>query len=150
MSTETERIAEQLRLLNEGKAWLGPSLREILAGIDEHQARKKPIENGHSIWELVLHLTAWFRIARQRFTATETRDCRNAEDWPVPSGPWQSALDALQSEIKSFQQDILALSEARLDQSAPATEPQTFYVLLHGVIQHAAYHAGQIALLKKL
>jgi len=37
---------------------------------------------------------------------------------------------------------------ARLEEITPGTSYSN-YVLLHGVIQHDLYHAGQIALLKK-
>jgi hypothetical protein len=54
----------------------------------------------------------------------------------------ETEVDALENAVRSFPDD-------RLAQMAPADEPQTFYVLLHGAIQHSAYHAGQIMLLKR-
>ena len=65
-------------------------------------------------------------------------------------GAWQDAVKALEVETWALEQAILGFPEERLDYRAPASEPQTFYVLLHGVIQHSAYHAGQIALLKRV
>jgi nicotinate-nucleotide pyrophosphorylase (carboxylating) len=41
------------------------------------------------------------------------------------------------------------LEDAYLDKAVPGKN-YTFYVLLHGIVQHDLYHAGQIALLKKL
>jgi hypothetical protein len=64
-------------------------------------------------------------------------------------GRWEGARSALAVETTDLEQAILEFSEERLDEQAPASQPQTFYVLLHGVIQHLAYHGGQIALLKK-
>jgi hypothetical protein len=64
-------------------------------------------------------------------------------------GTWQDAVFSLARETTALEQAILAFPDERLEESAPAAEAQTFYVLLHGVIQHSAYHAGQIALLKK-
>ncbi|MGH8163979.1 MAG: hypothetical protein ACREP1_06565, partial [Rhodanobacteraceae bacterium] len=71
---ETARIADQLRRVYEGHAWLGPSLKELLSGIDEAHAARRPIPHVHTIWELVLHITAWMRIGRDRLSATKTRD----------------------------------------------------------------------------
>ncbi len=31
----------------------------------------------------------------------------------------------------------------------PDEDPTSFYIMLHGLAQHDAYHAGQIAMLKK-
>jgi hypothetical protein len=39
---------------------------------------------------------------------------------------------------------MLDFPPERLDHIAPAAELQTFYLLLHGVIQHPAYHAASL------
>jgi uncharacterized damage-inducible protein DinB len=148
-ATETVRIADQLRRVYEGNAWLGPSLKELLSGIDETHAARQPIPRAHSIWELVLHITAWMRIARERLSADKLRDHNDEENWPSATGPWKAALTGLDQEARDLERAILSFPPDRLKELAPATEPQTYYVLLHGVVQHAAYHAGQIALLKK-
>ncbi len=146
---ETARIAEQLRRVCEGPAWLGPSLKEILSEVTEKGASQRPIPLAHTIWELVLHISAWMRIARERLAATKTRDHTDEENWPPMHGSWQDTLALLEQEYRALEYAILSFPEDRLDEPAPATEPQTFYILLHGVVQHTAYHAGQIALLKK-
>ncbi|MDQ2773911.1 MAG: DinB family protein [Acidobacteriota bacterium] len=148
--TETERIARQLRLFYEGPSWLGPPLKELLSDIGEEHARRRGLTDAHTIWDLVLHIAGWLRIARERLSATHTRDMDAAEDWPPMADSWNDALSSLETETDALEQAILKFPEERLQESAPATEAQTFYVLLHGVIQHSAYHAGQIALLKKL
>lgn len=149
LASEARRIADQLRRLYEGPAWLGPALKPILSDVTQERAARRPIGNAHTIWELVLHLAAWMRIARERLTATQTRDHTEDENWPQPVGSWQDALAALERQERELEQAILLFSDARLNEPAPATEPQTFYELLHGVVQHTAYHAGQIALLMK-
>jgi uncharacterized damage-inducible protein DinB len=146
---ETERIADQLRRMYDGPAWHGPALRELLDGINEQQAGARPIPNAHSIWELVLHITAWIRIARERLSATQTRDHTAEENWPRVSRSWPDALVVLDYEFQALQRAMLSFPDGRLNDPAPASEPQTFYILLHGVIQHIAYHGGQIALLRK-
>lgn len=146
---ETERIADQLRRIYEGPAWHGPALKELLDGITEPQAAARPIPNAHSIWKLVLHTTAWMRIARERLSATQTRDPTAEENWPRVTGSWPDTLAALDCEYGDLDSAIRSFPGERLNDPAPANEPQSFYVLLHGVVQHIAYHAGQIALLRK-
>ena len=146
--TEPARIAEQLRRMYHGPAWHGPALKELLDGVAEGQAASRPLPNAHSIWELVLHITAWVRIGCERLSAAETRDASEAENWPEVTGSWQDALAALDLENREFERAIRAFPEDRLNDPAPGTEPQTYYILLHGVVQHIAYHAGQIGLLK--
>lgn len=148
-TTETARIADQLRRLYAGPSWLGPALKAILSDIDEVRAHQRTVPGMHTIGELVLHLTAWCRIARERLSATRDRDADAAEDWPPDDGSWKDSLAALDAEVYALEAAIRGLSDQRLPQRAPAKEEQTFYQLLHGVVQHAAYHAGQITLLKK-
>jgi hypothetical protein len=63
---------------------------------------------------------------------------------------WADTISRFEEEARSLEQAILAFPGHRLNEQAPAAEPQTFYVLLHGAVQHNLYHAGQIALLKKM
>jgi uncharacterized damage-inducible protein DinB len=148
-ASEIARIADQLRRVYEGPAWLGPALTAILSDVTQEQAADRRIANAHTIWELVLHIAAWMRIARERLTATQTRDHTEDENWPAMAGSWQEALAVLEREERQLEQAILRFPDERLNEPAPATEPQSFYELLHGVVQHTAYHAGQIVLLKK-
>ena len=149
LTQETDRIADQLRLFYFGPSWLGPSLKEILIDVDEERARSRPLPTTHTIWELVLHIAAWLRISRERLSATSIRDPDEQENWPDMTGSWQDAIKSLEAETCNLEQAIRGFPEERLEEKAPASEAQTFYVLLHGVIQHSAYHAGQVALLKK-
>jgi DinB superfamily len=77
------------------------------------------------------------------------RDIPDEEDWPVPSGSWRDALEKLEVEVNALEQAILRFPDERLQEPAPAKELQTFYILLHGVVQHTLYHAGQIIVLNK-
>ncbi len=147
--TEIERIADQLRRVYEGPSWLGPAIKELISNVDEGCARRRTLAGAHTIWELVLHMAAWLRIAQERLSAIEVRDAEPAENWPPMAGSWEGAKSSLEAELHALGQAILEFPDDRLDERAPAIEAQTFYQLLHGVIQHSAYHAGQIAVLKK-
>jgi uncharacterized damage-inducible protein DinB len=148
-STEVSRIADQLHRAYRGAAWHGPSLKAILTDVTEDRAATRPASGAHSIWEIVLHITAWLRIGRERLTAPEARTVSDEEDWPEPGRSWTETLAALETEERALEEAILHFPEERLQERAPAAEPQTFYVLLHGVVQHTLYHAGQIMVLNK-
>ena len=69
MDQSTGVMASVLKQLNEthaGDPWYGSSRTRVLAGITAHDAAAHPIANGHSIWELVLHMTAWTRETTRR------------------------------------------------------------------------------------
>ena len=63
--SEIARIVDQLQREHSGDPWHGSPMMTILDGIDATRAARKPIAGGHSIWELVLHVTGWKReVAR--------------------------------------------------------------------------------------
>src|SRR5438270_4731017 len=65
MNSESLRIADQLHRAFEGDAWHGPCLRELLSGVTAKQAWTHPLPQGHSIWELVLHIDIYVRAAAE-------------------------------------------------------------------------------------
>jgi uncharacterized damage-inducible protein DinB len=147
--SETARIADQLHRSYAGKAWHGPSLSELLADVTQEQASRRPDNGGHTIWELVLHVTAWMRIARERLGSKSVRQVADEENWPPVTGVWADAVAELHREARALEEATLVFPDDKLNRRAPAVEPQSYYGLLHGVIQHNIYHAGQIAILKK-
>jgi uncharacterized damage-inducible protein DinB len=151
--TEIERILDQLKRAYEGNAWHGPSVREALAGITAEQAHARPLQNAHSIWELVHHIAVWENVGRRRLEGDRAEiDISSPADWPPAdddSEPaWEQAKAALDRGHEALRQAIAGLEESRLNE--PILEGMsTVYVTVHGVIQHDLYHAGQISMLKK-
>lgn len=150
--TEMKRIDDQLRRAYEGEAWHGPSIREVLAGVTAEQAGARPIPGAHTIWELVHHVIAWQEIVRRRLEEEPAREVSEAEDWPPVDeqgeAAWQAALERLDTMHRRLRVTVAGFPEARLEDPVAGAD-YTYYFLLHGLIQHDLYHAGQIALLKK-
>ena len=154
--SETARIADQLRRAFSGVAWHGDSLLEILSGITAAQATARPVKRAHSIWELVLHITAWDNAVRRRLTG-EAVDLSDEQNFPSvmdPSeGAWRRAVEQAKRVHDELIEAVTAFPDQRLSEKVPGknSEPDgyNFYFMLHGVVQHELYHAGQIALLKK-
>jgi len=149
---ETTRIGEQLKRAFEGNAWHGPSLTEILDGVTAIEASRRPFSQTHNIWEIVLHLSTWHRVVRERLEGKVIIDLTADQDWPPVKDntdpAWKIALEALHAGQRILRDKILNLDDTRL-QDTVAGMDYSVYVMLHGVIQHDLYHAGQIALLKK-
>lgn len=150
--SEIKRIQSQLRRAFEGQAWHGPSVRELLADVTAEQATARPLPRSHNIWEIVLHIAAWERVVRRRLEGEITGDLPGEEDWPPvrdqAAEAWQQALQALERGHQELREAIALLDEVQLAELAPGMN-YSIYFMLHGVIQHDLYHAGQIALLKK-
>lgn len=149
MSSEIEHILDQLQRSYTAHAWHGPAVLEVLAGVGPELARKRPIRSAHSILEIVVHMAAWKDIVRRRLDG-EKFDVTPELDWPQPeagAGVWENALASLDRAHARLRESIARYDAAQLEQ--PPAGGSTAYVLMHGIIQHDLYHAGQIALLKK-
>jgi uncharacterized damage-inducible protein DinB len=149
--SEIRRILDQITRAHERMAWHGPALREVLDGVTAGTAAARPMPAAHSIWEIVLHLATWESVVRRRLRG-ERFEPGPAEDWPAvgetDTRAWEAALRALFAGNLALREAIARYDEARLD-LAPDGGQQSAYVLMHGAIQHALYHAGQIAILRK-
>ena len=156
--SEVARIIDELEREHGGDPWHGSPLRDLLHGIDAAQAARRPLPGGHSIWELVLHVTGWKREAAKRVAGGAASE-PEAGDWPAVGDPttprWKKAVADLESAHRDLIAAIAALPEEKLlaptndQRDRPLGAGVSYYVLLHGIVQHDVYHAGQIALLKK-
>jgi uncharacterized damage-inducible protein DinB len=155
LMSEAARIADQLRRAFDGEAWHGDSVFEILNGVTAAQAAAHPIKNAHSVWELVLHIAAWDGAVLRRMGGVAVT-LSDAENFPevkdASNAAWRGALAQVRRVHEDLVKTVAALPDSRLDEVVPGKKGAhyTFYYMLHGVVQHELYHAGQIALLKKM
>ena len=141
----------------DGDPWHGSSLLALLDDVDAESAAARPVEGGHTILELVLHMAAWTReVARRLRGATPAVPPEG--DWPTPAPgarAWQEARDGL----AAAQADVLAALASCPDERLTAIVGQTrdpsvgsgltYAAMASGLAQHHAYHGGQVALLKR-
>ena len=149
--SEIDRIYDQLGRAFAGKAWHGPALWELLSEVSAERARARPLDGAHSIWDIVLHLTAWKHTVRRRL-AGEAVELTPAQDWPhIPDtseAAWKRALARLEEQHEKLLWEISVLKDGCLRDLVPGKD-YNVYFMLHGSIQHDLYHAGQIALLMR-
>jgi uncharacterized damage-inducible protein DinB len=149
---ETTRIADQLRRSQQGGAWHGPALSELLKEVDAAIALRRPAPGAHNIWELLLHITAWQTATTGAVQGKTMPNLNEKEDWPAIGGSdheWRDAVQRLERSNQELVAALTAFPDQRLGDQVPGRE-YSFYFLLHGLTQHNLYHAGQVALLKKL
>ncbi len=149
---ERSRIADQLKRAFEGDAWHGPAVLEVLEDVNARAAASKPVSGAHSIWELVLHIAAWDGAIRRRMEG-QALQLSPEQDFPpvkdTGDAAWRAALEQLKQRHAELIQGVLSMPDHRLTSQVPGKD-YDFYHMLHGAAQHELYHAGQIALLKKV
>ena len=155
---EISRITQLLEAEHAGDPWHGSPLASILEGITHPQAAARPIPESHSIWELVLHVAAWKNEVRRRLAGGAAAEPLEG-DWPAVGDAtperWGEAREHLELAHRLLVSAIKAFPEADLYTPSKDTRDHalgfgvSYYELLHGLVQHDTYHAGQIALLKK-
>jgi len=148
MENEIKNIHKLLQRTFEKNAWHGPAVKEVLENITPEQSRKR-LPDSHSIIELVAHMTAWrvFLIKKLQgdsaYKVTEEMNFPAAADWPM-------ALEELDKSQMKLLETVMAFDHTKLHEVVPhGTYNYSYYSLLHGIIHHDLYHAGQIALIKK-
>ena len=150
---EARRIRFMLRAVYRGPAWHGPAIRDLLEGVSAETAAAHPIDGSHSIWQLVLHMTYWRTVAAGALAGGPVDENPPHElDWPAvdDTGPeaWQRTLDGLEASQQALLAALADLADEGLEENV-AGRDYSLYFLVHGIVQHDVYHAGQIALLKK-
>jgi uncharacterized damage-inducible protein DinB len=147
-----EQVVDTLERAYKTNAWHGPALLETLEGVNHEIAAARPIPGSHSIWELVIHLTAWKDVVRKRLSSTVPILPTDSEDWPplpaLTSANWTTTLERLDRAQQQIVDAIRALAPSSFDDIVPGKDYSVFVMLL-GVAQHDDYHGGQISLLKK-
>ena len=132
--------------------WHGPALADLVGDVSADDAAAHPVPSAHSIWELVLHITAWTEIVRERLVSTSAVEATAEQDWPPVNDQsaeaWREAVERMKAAHRELAADVAALDDSRLIGRVPGRE-HNMLAMVHGVIEHDAYHGGQIAVLKR-
>jgi uncharacterized damage-inducible protein DinB len=152
-------IRDELRRSVHGPAWHGPALLELLDGVTASDAGHRPVAGAHTIAELVLHAVAWTEEVERRLGGAEAALPARG-DWPeVPvldAEGWASLREELRVAAGRLDETLAKLAPERLRDrvGGPAHDPPLgsgvrLDAMLRGLVQHNAYHGGQVALLKR-
>jgi uncharacterized damage-inducible protein DinB len=142
---ENQRIADSYRAATIRGAWYGPSLAELLAGISPEVAATAPLPEAHSVSALLQHLLLWNERIRNTSDNHPMPRWEAEKEWAEPPIPWNELVprwnqsrDLLEEQIRNFPAEDLA------KQVAGRSYP--YETMFHGIVQHAIYHSGQIAM----
>lgn len=150
---EASNIVEELKHIHHSEgAWHGPGLWKILAGIHSDAALARPLADYGSIWEIVLHISKWEEVFCVRLEG-HPMELPIEGDWPAigeeSEDAWQNALNFLDETHDRLIRIVSELEDSDLEKTVTGKDYSVSF-MLHGIVRHHVYHAGQIALLKRL
>ncbi|MGC4055204.1 MAG: DinB family protein [Paludibaculum sp.] len=119
MTLDVEIMADQIRRAFRGPSWHGPSVLEVLAGISAEDAAARPIPDAHSILEIVLHMTAGYRLVLRRIRGEQAQYSLE-EGWPpapaLSSEAWLEIQRTLEELNQQLQSAVRTFPSERLSQ----------------------------------
>lgn len=143
------------RILDEGYgtgAWYGSDLRTAVSDVTAAQAFTRPAKGRHNVAEVALHAAFWANEATSRLTGAPRADFPlEGEDWfdvkDEKTLSWKKIVATLDAAQQRLSQAVAEVASGA--RTSPLGEAERFDLVI-GISEHAAYHAGQIQLLKKL
>lgn len=132
------------------------SLKAALKGLKAGPAAWLPGPGMNTIRQIVNHVAFWKEIGARRLEGETIPGWQidNDATFGEPGDPedeagWQQAVAGLEEAHRRLERALAALSDADLERPIPG-EQRTWAQMLAGLVEHDAYHAGQIVVLRRL
>jgi len=149
---ESQRIITLFEDLYSGSPWLDVNIMGTLEILTGEQAAKRVIGNVNTIWEIVNHLISWRMTLLERLQGNDVPSPENNYFLPVTdhsSTAWKNTLNQFAISQEKWIQFLQGIKVNDLEMILQGNS-FTKYELIHGTLQHDAYHLGQIRILAKL
>ena len=100
-----------------------------------------------------MHTAAWDRVVCERMQGGKTTELPPEQNFPTVTDTsetaWKKTLKDLDKQHRELEAAMRKFPDAKLNRNLGGGD-YSYYVTMHGAVQHDLYHAGQIAILKKL
>lgn len=148
--SEVKFLRDQIETTYKGDSWHGPNLMNTLKGIDHKQAMKRPLGHRHTIWELTDHTSFWMEEVWKAVKNMEATELDPEHNWPemgATEEEWRQSVVRLEAAVNMVLDALAMWRDEQLYEEVPGRD-YTFKQMLHGMVHHNLYHAGQINLLR--
>jgi uncharacterized damage-inducible protein DinB len=145
VNEQIQRIADSYRAATIKGAWYGPSLAQLLAKISPELATKPPVPGAHSISALLQHLLLWNERIRNTSDSHPMPRWEEEKEWAEPPIPWTELVARWNQSRDLLEETIRNFPVADLVKQVPGRN-YPYETMLHGIVEHAIYHSGQIAM----
>jgi uncharacterized damage-inducible protein DinB len=149
---EAKRIKKLFEDLYDGSPWIDVTIMDTLKSISAQRAAKKIAPGRNSVWQIVNHIIAWRENVLLRVQGNIIITPNNnyfIEIDNVSEAEWQKTLERLANSQDQWIRFLENFDESKFETIYPSNK-MSYYEHIHGILQHDAYHLGQIVLLSKL
>lgn len=149
-----QAYSDQLQRLYGGENWLDETYLSKLGIVDEQTAFKIPFPGAHSIAAIVWHCIYWRSVLIKRLEGHHNYRDETVADLnflPIPELQkmgWKKLLNELDRTQKTLIKHMNSKDDEFLDSGF--TTGYSFRYFIEGIIEHDAYHLGQIGLVYKM
>ena len=148
---ETERVSKLFEDLYNGHPWIDVTILPNLKKLTAKQAAKRIYSDWNTIWEIVNHIISWRETVLLRIQGKNIKSPSHNFFVEVPdTSPeaWNSTLDRLEVSQSFWISFLKNFNENDFD-TVYKPNKLTYYEHIHGILQHDAYHLGQIVIMMK-
>jgi hypothetical protein len=148
----TKQIAKHFRDVHFGGNWTCSNLKDNLADVTWQEATTQ-VYSLNTIATLVYHISYFVGavIPVLQKEPLNAHDKYSFDHPPIHSQQdWKKMLNKVWSDAEKLALLIEQLPEEKLWENFSEEKYGTYYRNLHGIIEHAHYHLGQIAVVKKI
>jgi uncharacterized damage-inducible protein DinB len=153
MSNDKNLRNHVINLLQGGHAYA--TFDTIVKNFPFEMTGKKPKGFDHSAWQLLEHIriTQW-DIVEFSISADHISPKWPEEYWPKENAPageknWHNSVKAIKTDLKKMQ-DLVTNPKTDLFAKIPHGTGQTILREALLIVDHSAYHLGQIVMLRKI
>jgi len=109
------------------------------------------LNSSHSLVEIVLHMTIWrqyvVRLMKGDHSLANDQETTFPRVTQLDEYSWSNALVSLGQSQETLLRLWKQFPEQDLSRMVPGARDYTWYTLFHGLLQHDAYHLGQLQLM---
>ncbi|MGB5402758.1 MAG: DinB family protein [Robiginitalea sp.] len=152
-----DNIIQQLEEVQKGKLWIGSTFSSAFSQLDEYSVFVRPLEDMHSVAEIISHLTLWRKETLLKIKTgqgSKTDEC--AENWLSNEKLRILGWDRIRSEYERTLSELIGLLKSKdddfLDEHYYDTDFKGNYpyrFVIEGMLHHDLYHLGQLGLIMK-
>ncbi len=154
MKSAVEKLLSDFKEIHAGPNWIEVSMQDALVDVDSALAFTNPPGARNSIAKIVCHLVYIRKYLIQKLQGDKVGVIDQDESFNTlaygenPETAWQNLQEELATSFQEIERLLRAANPNLLEQQARPRD-YNFHYLIAGIIQHEAYHTGQLELLKK-